>query len=136
AAARCAADAEFLPNISREEKVSFLRSLTLLSVPATYGEAFGMYLLEAWAAGVPVVQPRCAAFPEMIGATGAGRLFEPANTESLMEEWEWMLAHPAESREMGRRGRDAVESKFSLSQMAERFLELTREKLDAPAAAH
>ncbi len=135
-AASCAADTEFLPNISREEKVDFLRSLTLLSVPATYGEAFGMYLLEAWAAGVPVVQPRCAAFPEMIEATGAGRLFEPANTESLVEEWEWMLAHPAGSREMGRRGRVAVENEFSLSRMAERFLALTREKLDASAATH
>ena len=43
-------------------------------MPAGYGESFGLYLLEAMAAGVPVVQPRCAAFPEVLAATGGGRL--------------------------------------------------------------
>jgi glycosyltransferase involved in cell wall biosynthesis len=36
-------------------------------VPATYGEAFGLYVIEALACGVPVVQPRSGAFPELIG---------------------------------------------------------------------
>src|SRR5262249_39706370 len=51
-----AQDVEFLPNIERSAKLDFLRKLSVLSVPATYGEAFGLYLLEAWASGVPVVQ--------------------------------------------------------------------------------
>ena len=49
--------AEFRANISREEKRELLASLSVLSVPATYGESFGLYVLEAWSLSVPVVQP-------------------------------------------------------------------------------
>jgi glycosyltransferase involved in cell wall biosynthesis len=48
--------------LDRGEKINFLRRLSLLSVPATYGEPKGMFLLEAMACGVPVVQPRRGAF--------------------------------------------------------------------------
>ena len=125
--AGCAGDAEFLPNVSREEKAAFLQSLTLLSVPASYGEAFGLYLIEAWAAGVPVVQPRCAAFPELVEATGGGILCEPGSAEALADGWESLLAEPAKAREMGARGRAEVEREFSMPRMAERFVALTRE---------
>ena len=126
-AAGCGGDAEFLPNVSREEKAEFLQSLTLLSVPASYGEAFGLYLIEAWAAGVPVVQPRCAAFPELVEATGGGILCEPGSAEALADGWEALLAEPAKTREMGARGRAAVEREFSMPRMAERFVALTTE---------
>ena len=122
-----AGDAEFLPNVSREEKAAFLQSLTLLSVPASYGEAFGLYLIEAWAAGVPVVQPRCAAFPELVEATGGGILCEPGSAEALADGWESLLAEPAKAQEMGARGWAAVEREFSISRMAERFVALTAE---------
>ena len=48
-------DYRFQPNVERAEKLALLRSLSVLSVPATYGESFGLYVLEALAAGVPVV---------------------------------------------------------------------------------
>ncbi len=128
-AAGCGGDAEFLPNVSREEKAAFLQSVTLLSVPASYGEAFGLYLIEAWAAGVPVVQPRCAAFPELVEATGGGILCEPGSAEALANGWEILLAEPAQAREMGARGRASVEREFSLPRMAERFVALTTEFL-------
>ena len=134
-AAGCGADAQWHPNVSREEKAAFLRRCTLLSVPATYGEAFGLYIPEAWASGVPVVQPDCAAFPELIAATGAGALFEPANTGSLVAAWEKLLADPAAAHALGAKGRAAVERDFTIARMAERFVALTRESMDAPAAA-
>jgi glycosyltransferase involved in cell wall biosynthesis len=134
-AAGCGEDSEFLPNVSREEKAAFLRSLTLLSVPASYGEAFGLYLVEAWAAGVPVVQPRCAAFPELVESTGGGILCEPKSAEALADSWETLLADPAKAREMGERGRAAVEREYSLPRMAERFVALTREAQSAALAA-
>jgi glycosyltransferase involved in cell wall biosynthesis len=125
-AAGCASAVEWHPNVSREEKAALLRRFTLLSVPATYGEAFGLYVAEAWAAGVPVVQPRCAAFTELVEVTGAGRLFEPANTNALVEEWEKLLAHPEEAHALGQRGREAVEREYSIARMAERFVAVTR----------
>ena len=50
----------------------FLQSLDVMSVPATYAEPKGIFLLEAMANGVPVVQPRRGAFPEIIEKTGGG----------------------------------------------------------------
>ena len=52
-----------------EQKLSFLRSLDMLSVPATYDEPKGFFLLEAMASGVPVVQPRRGSFPEIVEKT-------------------------------------------------------------------
>ena len=83
--------AEFLPNISREEKIELLQSLSLLSVPASYGEAFGLYLIEAMACGVPVVQPRVAAFPEILEATGGGMLVDENTPSALALAWEELL---------------------------------------------
>src|SRR6185295_7812410 len=51
--------------VDREGKLAFLRSLDVLCVPATYDEPKGMFLLEAMACGVPVVQPRRGAFTEI-----------------------------------------------------------------------
>lgn len=135
-ASGCAADAEFLPNVSREAKIDFLKNLTLLSVPATYGEAFGLYMIEALAAGVPVVKPRHAAFPEIVEATGGGILCEPENPMALADAWEILLGDPARARAMGLQGREVVRREFSMERMADHFLEVTREKVDATGAAH
>ena len=127
-AAGLAPEVEFLPNIDRAGKVRFLKSLTVLSVPATYPEAFGLYVIEAWAAGVPVVQPRHAAFTELVEATGAGRLFEADRADELASEWSQYLSAPETAREAGRRGREAVfHGDYSIARMAEGFLAATRD---------
>jgi len=58
----------------------------------------GLYLLEAMAASVPVVQPRHAFFPELIEATSGGRLCEPNDPQSMADSWEDFLANPEEVR--------------------------------------
>lgn len=132
-AAGCGADVEFHANVSREDKAALLRRCTLLSVPPSYGEAFGLYIPEAWASGVPVVQPDSAVFPELIAATGAGALFEPSNTDSMVKEWEKLLVDPAAAHALGAKGRAAVERDYTISRMAERFVSLTRESIDSLA---
>ena len=120
AKAGLAADAEFLPNLDRDQKITFFQGLSALSVPATYGEAFGLYLIEAMAAGVPVVQPRHAAFPEVLEATGGGVLCEPDNPASLAAAIADLLSDPSRAREIGERGRQAVLSRFTVTSMAEK----------------
>ena len=63
---------EYRGELDRMQKIDFLRSLDVLSVPATYEEPKGIFLLEAMASGVPVVQPRRGAFPEIVRPTGGG----------------------------------------------------------------
>jgi glycosyltransferase involved in cell wall biosynthesis len=71
--------------LDRAGKLAFLRRLDVLSVPATYDEPKGMFLLEAMASGVPVVQPRRGAFTEIVERTGGGVLVEPDDPECLAE---------------------------------------------------
>lgn len=130
-------DVEWLPNVSREEKIAFLESLTVFSVPASYSEAFGLYVIEALAARVPVVLPNASAFPEIIEATGGGVLYEPtrgetANGQLLAAALESLLADREEAAARGLRGRHAVEREFSLTRLAARLAETTREMIDAP----
>jgi len=127
-----AARVEWHPNLSREAKISFLRGLTLFSVPAIYAEAFGLYVLEAMACGVPVVQPASAAFPEILAA-GGGVTVPPRNAEALAREWQRLLAAPAERTELGRAGRLSVEKHFSARTMGEQFCSVTERLVRATA---
>ncbi|PWU11631.1 MAG: glycosyl transferase group 1 [Verrucomicrobia bacterium] len=118
------ADAEFCPNLDRDAKIAFLRSLTVMSVPARYGEAFGLYLIEAMAAGVPVVQPRSGAFPELIEATGGGVLCPPGDSLALAQVIEELLLDPARTRALGEAGRRAVTSQFTAESMAKAMVNI------------
>jgi glycosyltransferase involved in cell wall biosynthesis len=120
-------DAEFLPNIPAAEKTGFLQSLSVLSVPAIYGESFGLFVIEAMACGVPVVEPDHAAFPEIIHATGGGVLCAPEDPGSLAAALEQLLLTPGLAHEVGRRGRAAVEQDFSASRMARDFAAVCRD---------
>jgi glycosyltransferase involved in cell wall biosynthesis len=111
-------DVEFHPNVDRAGKLALLRSVSVFSVPASYGEAFGLYVIEAMAAGVPVVQPRVAAFPEIIEATGGGVLCAPDDPQALAEAIEALLLDPARARALGAAGRRAVFERFSAEAMA------------------
>jgi len=112
----------FFPNLSRAEKIDFLQGLTVFSVPALYGEAFGLYLIEALAAGVPVVQPCHAAFPELIAATGGGVLSEPGDAKSLAMKIEELLLNPNQAQALARAGQAAVQERFTTAAMARETL--------------
>ena len=112
-------DVEFHPNLDRAGKLALLRSLSVFSVPALYGEAFGLYVIEALAAGVPVVQPRVAAFPELVEATGGGVLCTPRDAQALAEAIEALLLDPARARALGAAGQHAVFERFSAEAMAQ-----------------
>jgi len=117
-------EVEFHPNVSRKEKQAFLRSLSVLSVPAQFGESFGFYMIEAMAAGVPVVQPRCASFPELIEMTGGGVCYDHNGPESLANEIEQLLHNPSRAKAIGLKGRAVVREKFSIQHMADQMVAL------------
>jgi glycosyltransferase involved in cell wall biosynthesis len=112
---------DWSPNVSREQKIDFLRSLTLFSVPATYEEAFGLYVIEAMACGVPVVQPASAAFPEIIATTGGGVCVPPRDARALALAWHELLADPARRQALGQAGRAGVEKHYSAATMSDQF---------------
>ncbi|MEM9479741.1 MAG: glycosyltransferase family 4 protein [Verrucomicrobiota bacterium] len=106
-------------NVTFEEKLELLGSLTVFSVPSTYGESFGLYVVEALACGVPVVQPRHAGFIEIVEATKGGILFEPKDVSAHADALEAALDGDLDFDAAA--VRKSVEDNFSSKGMARGF---------------
>src|SRR5207244_6780827 len=106
--------------LDRRQKIAFLRKLNILSVPSTYDEPKGIFLLEAMANGVPVVQPRRGAFPEILEKTGGGIVVEPDDAASLAQGLFSLRKDPALAEESGKRGAEGGRAHYSASRMATR----------------
>jgi glycosyltransferase involved in cell wall biosynthesis len=105
-------------SFDRQDRIHFLSTVTVLSVPVPGGEAFGSFILEALAAGVPVVQPRLGGFTELVEITGGGLLYEPNTPEALEAALGELLADRQKARRLGQAGRAAVVSRFTSAHMA------------------
>jgi len=108
--------------VDRAGKLAFLRSLDVLSVPATYDEPKGVFLLEAMAAGVPVVQPRRGEFTEIVERTGGGVLVAPDDPSALAEGLHALWNDRARLAALGQRGYEGVRQQYSVQRSADRLL--------------
>jgi len=122
---------ECVGEVDHQGKVEFLQGIDVLTVPTTYQEPKGLFVLEALACGVPVVQPRHGAFPEMIERTGGGLLVEPNSSERLADALGELMDSPASCEQLGRRGRDVVRSEYNERVMAEKTIQLYRKFVEA-----
>ncbi len=111
---------EHVESPDHASKVRFLHGIDVLSVPTTYREPKGIYILEALANGVPVVQPRHGSFPELVEATGGGLLVEPNDAHDLARGLRHALENVAHRREMGHKGKQSVHLHFNMDRMAEK----------------
>ena len=117
-------EVDFQDHFDRNSRIEFLNSLSILSVPMLKEEAFGVFLLEALAAGVPIVQPRIGAFPEIITLTGGGLSYEPNTPEELAKTLATLLLDEEKLETLGRVGREKVKSYFSSTEMAKRMIKV------------
>ncbi|RPI82888.1 MAG: glycosyltransferase [Planctomycetaceae bacterium] len=101
------------------EKVQFLKSIDVLSVPTSYREPKGLYVLEALANGVPVVQPRHGSFPELLEETQGGLLVDADDAGALAAGLERMLLEPELRFGLAQAGYARVRERFSMARMAE-----------------
>lgn len=121
-----ASDFTYRGELDRAGKVRFLQGIDVFSLPCTYDEPKGLPVLEALACGVPVVQPKCGSFPEMLAATGGGLLVERDSPEALAEGIATLLRDRQLAGQLGRAGRNAVQEKYSITASAQRTLEVYR----------
>lgn len=132
------------PNL--EGKIRFLQRLDVFCVPGSYpGDpeiegrdlpgSKAMFLLEAMACGVPVVQPRRGAFPEILQKTGGGILVDWSEAKpmsrALAEGIHSLWQDPARAEELGRKGIEGVTRQYGAAQLAERSLALYEKLLAA-----
>ncbi len=116
------ADVQFMDEVDRETRLTFLSRLSVMSVPMPAGEAFGAFMAEAWAAGVPVVQPRAGAFPELIEQTGGGVIYDDNTAAGLAAAAEPLLRQPERARELGAAGREVTVREFGVETVAKRMV--------------
>ena len=93
---------------------------TCMSVPATYAEPKGIFLLEAMANGVPVVQPRRGAFPEILERTGGGLIVDAGRRRGAGGRAARRSgAIPSAPRRSAQAGAAGVREHYSVGRMAE-----------------
>ena len=98
AAAGLADRFQYLGELDRADKIAFLQSLDVMSVPSICRESKGLSVFEAWANGVPAVLPAHGAFPEMVADTGGGLLCAPGDAAALAAGLKQMIAIPIRRR--------------------------------------
>jgi glycosyltransferase involved in cell wall biosynthesis len=110
---------EYQGEVDRARKTAFLQSVDVFSVPAVYEEPKGLFLLEALANGVPVVQPRRGAFPEILDKTGGGVIVPAGDSSALADTWLHLWRDPEKAFALGRAGAQGVREHYDVGVMAE-----------------
>jgi len=115
---------EIMPEFEGDTRHDFFKKVMLVSVPVRIGEAFGMYLLESMASGVPVVQPALGAFPEIIELSGGGVTYMPNTPEKLNETWADLLTNPEKLEKLSLNGYEGTKKKFNIHNHAAEIIGL------------
>ena len=119
--------------LDRDGKLAFLRSLDVLSVPATYDEPKGMFLLESMASGVPVVQPARGAFVEIVERTGGGLLVRPDDASALADALYTLWSEPDLRKMLAGRAFHGVREHHTVAHSADRLIALYNKVLSPEA---
>lgn len=122
-AAGVSGDVEFLESFDRDARLDFLRSLSILSVPERDPVAYGLYVLESLAMGVPVVEPAIGCFPETIEMTGGAVLYTPGEAETLADAMAPLLLDEEAATKLGAEGRQGVRRAFDIDKTAREMAE-------------
>ncbi len=111
-----------------QEKVTFLNSLDVFSVPTEFLEPKGLYVLEALANGIPIVQPSHGAFPEILDATGGG-IQVPAKDPLALAEGLLEMSDTTHRDKFSKRGWEQVRANYSPEAMVARTVEIVEGQL-------
>lgn len=127
---------DLLGVVSEVDKARLLRSIDVFCAPNTGGESFGIVLLEAMAAGTPVVASDLEAFRRVLGVGGepAGVLFETGSARSLAEALVLVLDDAHLRAELSRGARAAV-GPFDWSVVARQVLMVYEVAIGEPGPA-
>jgi glycosyltransferase involved in cell wall biosynthesis len=117
------------PEFQGNSKEEFFSSIDIMSVPVRKHDGYGLYILEANASGVPVVQPDTGAFPEIIEKTGGGITYSPDTVGELSSALMKLLNDNTLRSQLGENGRKNVLDKLSLEKMSEGLSEVYNETM-------
>ena len=95
----------------RDDIPELLRQIDIIVVPSKR-EAFGIVILEAMAAHVPVIATKVGGIPEIVDHGLTGILVPPEDADSLSKAIKYLMENPEIRRRMGEAGRKKVENNF------------------------
>jgi len=104
---------EWMGAIHREEVIAYMKKAELLVFPSVCIEGFGTTMVEAFAAGLPVIASKHGAMAEIVEDGRTGLHFEAGNPKDLASKVEWAWTHPKEMKAMGRAARKEHERKYT-----------------------
>lgn len=90
-----------------------MNSALALVIPSIWYENFPRTIVEAFAAGLPVIVSRIGALAEIVTDGETGLLFEAGIAQDMADKFAWALAHPEQMAEMGRKARAKYEAEFT-----------------------
>lgn len=111
----------WLGMVDDESKIRLLRSAAVLCAPSLHGESFGMVLLEAMAAGAPVVASDIAGYRDLAHGGAAARLVPPGDPERLAAALRGVLADATYAEQL-RVGGAAQTSRHTMTALARRYV--------------
>ncbi|HEY3388406.1 MAG TPA: glycosyltransferase family 4 protein [Prolixibacteraceae bacterium] len=115
---------EFMEDFEDSNRKAFFSKVSVVTVPVRNGEAFGMYLLESMASGIPVVQPALGAFPEIVNLSGGGIIYQPNTSEALCEALVGLLSDPGKHNSLSVNARKGVEMDFNIHDHAKEMIDV------------
>jgi glycosyltransferase involved in cell wall biosynthesis len=118
-----AAAVRFLGAQPRDAMAARYAAADLFCLPSLY-EGFPLAILEAMAAGLPVVATAVAGVPEAVDHGVTGLLVPPEDATALARALGELAADPARARRMGEAGRRRVETDFAIPRIAAAYLDL------------
>ncbi len=106
------------PEFHFNSKGEFFSNIDVMSVPVNKHDGYGLYILEANATGVPVVQPETGAFKEILARTGGGITYTPDTVNELSASILKLLKDNKKRLKLGSEGKEKVFRDFSLEKMS------------------
>ncbi len=129
-----AAATEFLGGISDADKAALLSSVDLYVAPHTGGESFGIVLVEAMAAGAPVLASDLGAFGRVLDDGRAGEMFPTGDSAALAQRIHLLLGDPARRMALRAAGHERALA-FDWSGVADRIMAVYETVIQSADAA-
>jgi len=115
---------KFCGYLNDQQKINFLCRGDIFLFPSHYQEGMPYALLEAMAAGLPIIATATGGIPEIIEHNINGILISPGDPEKLSQAIAYLLANHRLRKEFGIKNRHKTEAEYDIKIVCEKFNKL------------